>query len=141
MVRKVTRSGYDYEFHAGLPADCPNQAAVPVSGTIFRGIKKMPLSEMTFHSHRECDLTCDEAECECWGLSVWNSLAAVEHALRTFRHMKKWHVASGTLNPDDGLILHTPNKTQPQHHTFWRDLRSDFEKLFEITISPPHNYR
>lgn len=140
MVKLVQKGLRTYELHDGLPEACPSEMAKPVAGPLYRGIKnikKMPLSESTFFSHRKLNIKCDEPECECWGLSVWLTRDAVTHALNTFDFMKKkWHIAYGELNNEDGLILHTPSEAQPEHHTFWRDTRREFAARFHIVIYP-----
>jgi hypothetical protein len=126
-----------YKFNSLCPNDCPPQGAEPAAGQIFRGIRKLPISEDDFLSHREMGADCRAPECECWGLSVWPSLEAVEHARRAIPAIKRhWHIAVGDLVADDGVIIHTPKKAQPEHYTLWRDIRRSLSNRFRIVIAP-----
>jgi hypothetical protein len=75
-------------------------------------------------------------ECECWGLSVWTSRDAVDHARKASRYVRRWHIAAGQVVPEDGVILATPSEQQPEHHTFWRDVRRDLASRFTIILPP-----
>jgi hypothetical protein len=137
MPSDVPAKPQGYSFHANLPTGCPPGEAEPVSGEIFRGIRETPISETDFLSHRETGSHCDAPECECWGLSVWASMEAVEHARKAIPPIRRfWYIASGDLGEADGVIKHTPNRRQPQHHTFWRDAERDFADKFKIIITP-----
>jgi hypothetical protein len=48
------------------------------------------------------------------------------------------HIAKGEVTPDDGVLLATPTKLQPEHHTFWKVLGNDLSPKFAI-ILPPAN--
>lgn len=89
-----------------------------------------------FLSHAELNLVDDRTICEHWGLSVWVSLHAVEHARKTYRPLRKWHIASGDVSPDDGVLMATPSTRQPEHHTFWKVYGRDISGSFTVMISP-----
>lgn len=89
-----------HKFHTGLPADCPPKKASVFEGTLYRGIKVVPISDAAFLSHREANKKCTESECSCWGLSVWTTREAVDHARATSPYIKKWHIAAGQVTSD-----------------------------------------
>jgi hypothetical protein len=125
------------EFHADLPDDCPPQDAVPAFGVVYRGLKGLPISEKHFRSHRETGSPCQLEECQCWGLSVWRTRQAVDHARKAVPAIKMhWYIAEGVLAATDGVIKHTPSKTQTEHFTFWRDMKATFFNRFRVIITP-----
>ena len=111
-----------------------------MTGKIYRGIKASPMSEEDFISHREAQARCSadgpHGECDCWGLSVWVSEDAVNHARAANGFAKKWYIAAGDVVPEDGVIMATPTKAQPQHHSFFRDINSDLKSKFKIVLNP-----
>lgn len=108
-----------------------------MTGTLFRGIRKPPVKAEDFLSQAEIDRNnCDDQECEAWGLSVWVSVEDVEHARKIQRYTRKWHIASGKITPNDGVILKTPSRTQPNHHTFWAYQDVALWKRFSIVMNP-----
>lgn len=131
-----------YEFTTGRPASCPPDEAKPFSGKIFRGIKAPPISPRDFLSAVEAGSRhCVAEDCQWWGLSVWLTLDAALHARGVLKHMKKWHIAEGTIDASDGVILATPSNAQPQHHTFWKDRRRSVESKFSIKVMPSQERR
>jgi hypothetical protein len=125
-----------HKFHPGLPAECPPKEAQPIEGALYRGILHPPVSAVDFLSHREANKKCTAGECECWGLSVWRTRDAVDHARATIRYIRRWHIAAGQVVPEDGVILPTPSEQQPEHHTFWRDVQRDVARRFTIILLP-----
>ena len=107
-----------------------------MTGTLYRAIKEPPVGEKDFLSKRELGEPCEGDQCLCSGLSVWPSLEAVEHARKISRYFRAMNIASGQISENDGLIRATPTRRQPQHHTFWRDIRIDLSKKFTIHLSP-----
>lgn len=119
------------------PETCPPQAAQPVQGKVYRGIRQTPIGPNDFLSHAELGMPVARPEvCEHWGLSVWVSEAAVKHAREVYRPLRKWHVAAANLTPADGVILATPSSAQPDHHTFWKPLNKDLTTAFSIVLAP-----
>ena len=46
-----------------------------MNGTLFRGIRTLPIGTKDFLSQAEIDRNnCDDQDCEAWGLSVWVTL-------------------------------------------------------------------
>lgn len=123
-------------FHPGLPTDCPPREAGPIETTLYRGIRRPPVSAADFLSHREANRNCTACECDCWGLSVWTTRDAVDHARATIPFVRKWYIAEGKVVPEDGVIAATPSEKQPEHHTFWRDIRRDLAPRFTIVLQP-----
>jgi hypothetical protein len=78
-------------------------------------------------------------DCAHWGLSVWTTEAAVEHARRAFPPIRqKWQIALANLEPEDGVIKQTPTSKQPEHETLWRNQRRDIGPKFRV-VSGPRN--
>jgi hypothetical protein len=89
------------EFHPDCQKcpDCPPKEANPINGSIWRGVKELPLGENDFLSYAELELpNSDKQNCDHWGLSVWISEADVHHARGLHRYMRRWHVASGKVD-------------------------------------------
>jgi hypothetical protein len=119
---------------------CPPQAAQPVDREVFRGVKSPVISANDFVSHAEGRLpNHDRTNCEHWGLSVWTSDAAVEHARKTFRVMRRWYIAKGKVTGADGVLLATPSGAQPEHHTFWKLFNHDIHDAFEVVLNPANS--
>jgi hypothetical protein len=129
-----------YKFHPSIrdecSCDCPPNSADQVQQTIYRGIRELPLKPEDFLSHAELNLVDDRTICEHWGLSVWVTLNAVKNDMKTYRPLRKWHVASGDVSPDDGVLMATPTRRQPEHYTFWKVYGKDISGSFTIIISP-----
>jgi hypothetical protein len=118
---------------------CPPKDAKAVTLKIFRGIRSPPLTADDFLSHAELGLPCDPANCEHWGLSVWLTERAVHHARGTYRPIRRWHIAAGTITPQDGVLMATPTTPQPEHHTFWKVFGKDISGSFTIVIVPENS--
>lgn len=123
-----------YAFHPELPDACPPQEAEPVLGTVYRGVRNGRVSEDDFLSLNERKRAYP-TDCDHWGLSVWVTEEAVKHAYKILIPLKKrtWSIAVGQLQPTDGLIMHTPSPTQPDHRTFWKNRNADMVRKFQIT--------
>lgn len=125
------------EYHPNFPPACPPSDALPASGEIFRGIRTPPVTSADFLSHVELQMkNCDSSNCEHWGLSVWVSRAAVVNARKVFKYMRRWHIAVGTVDADDGVIKPTPNEKNNEHHTFWKAFGNDISDRFTIAFEP-----
>lgn len=99
---------------------CPPVEAKPVKCELFRGIPELPMTEEHFMAHPEVGKPCNPKKCTHWGLSVWTHEDDALHALELFPSMENWRIARGTVSHNDGVLLGTPNKRQPEHHTFWK---------------------
>jgi len=98
----------------------------------------MPLDEKEhFTSHAELKRkNCNPKDCTHWGLSVWMTTEAVEHARKIMPWLSAWCIASGTLDVDDGVLMPTPNDGQPDHHTFWKYFGREIAGKFKIVMKP-----
>jgi hypothetical protein len=136
----LSASNTAYEFNPDIPKacgpTCPPSEAQPVNQKIYRGIRTPPVKPDDFLSHVELQLDSDASNCEHWGLSVWVTRDAVDHAIKTFRPLRKWHIAEGVVNATDGVLLATPTGRQPQHHTFWKVFGKDLTGNFTIILAP-----
>lgn len=117
--------------------NCPPTRAVAISGTVYRGIPNPPITEDNFRSHNELGLRgADEAVCEKWGLSVWRSLEAAENARQLHSYMRRWHIASGELQTEQGVVLPTGNPRNPDHHTLWLEDGVTCADRFSVVLEP-----
>jgi hypothetical protein len=126
-------------FHPDFPQtpQCPPAEATAASGMVWRAVFKMPLCDEAFKSYAELGKpNCDRADCNAWGLSVWTSEAAVLHARKLMRHFRKRHIAAGTLDQNDGVLLPTPSSQQPDHHTFWKFHGHSVLAKFQVVMEP-----
>jgi len=97
----------------------------------------MPFSHDAFLSEAERGTpNADVALSISWGLSVWRSRDAVDHARSLFRHMRKWHVAMGEPGPTRGVILDTSSNRNPNHYTWWKPVAYDPTPEFQILLEP-----
>jgi hypothetical protein len=127
------------DFHPDRPKNpkCPPNEAQFASGRVWRGVRELPLSEDHFKSHAELKLhNSNPEDCEHWGLSVWVSEDAVFHARKLFKFMRRWYIAVGVVDANDGKILPTPNAQQPDHHTFWKFHKHEVAGKFRIVMEP-----
>ena len=116
--------------------NCPPADAEPVSCIIYRGVRNIPPQENDFLSHKEAGIKCRGPECQCWGSSVWLTREAVEHA----RMASPWvrqnlHIVEFQSEDSDGVIMATPNKQQPQHHTYWRNTTKTFSSRCNLVLN------
>lgn len=125
-----------HSFNPGFPAICPPSDAKPVDTEVFRLVMQDYPSANDFLSHREIGKRCECDECECWGLSVWCSRPAVDHALKVIPYFRKKCIAKGRVAKSNGVIKHTPTNKQPCHYTFWKDKNSKLEEAFKVVIYP-----
>lgn len=119
---------------------CPPRSAQPVNQPVYRGIKQSVITANDFVSHAEGKLNgYNINDCDHWGLSVWTTMAAVEHARKTYKAMRRWHIAKGAVTVDDGVLLATPSGPQPEHYTFWKYLDRDLTASFQIVLNPANS--
>ena len=127
------------EFHPDRPKNpkCPPDEAQPANGMVWRGVPIPPLSEEHFKSHVEANLpNCNPENCTHWGLSIWVSEDHVHHARKIHKYMRRWHIASGTIGAEDGVIMPTPSTPQPFHHTWWKYHEHLVADKFAIVMQP-----
>lgn len=61
---------------------------------------------------------------------------AVEHARNINPAIKEQYIARGNLVVGDGLIMATPTRPQPEHHTLWSDIQTNLPAKFEVLLNP-----
>lgn len=129
-----------FSYSQRFSGQCPPPSASRASGLVYRGVPKQPLSENDFLSHVELGRSqADPDNCNHWGLSVWRTREAVEHARRISRHMRQWSIAVGELQPADGVIAPTPSNNQPEHFTFWKIEAAQITSRFALDKSFDRN--
>lgn len=127
------------DFHPERPnhQECPPKEAKFADGTVWRGVRELPLGEKDFLSHAELNMpNCDKKNCEHWGLSVWVSEDDVNYARRLHHHVRRWHIAAGKLERGDGKITPTPSNKGANHHTFWKFYNHSVLAKFKIVMPP-----
>ncbi|MDE3811643.1 hypothetical protein I7I49_15310 [Sinorhizobium meliloti] len=133
----MTMREADLEFDEGRPDACPPTDAEDTDCVVFRAIPELPISADHFRSWVKAGLPNAKLhDCRHWGLSVWTSIEAVEHARGISDLMRSSYIASAALSVGDGLIKATPTKPQPQHHTLWCDINTDVPAKFTVIIHP-----
>jgi hypothetical protein len=132
-----TAHSFDPDISKYCKERCPPSTAQPVQGVVYRGIREAPMTDRDFKSDAELRRNGKSlGDCRNWGLSVWTSEKAVVHARRTYRPLRQWHVASGSLAPADGVLLSTPTTSQPEHCTLWAALGSKLLAKFKLVMGP-----
>lgn len=125
------------KFNPLIPKGCPPAEATAGDVTLYRGVRKPPISELAFVPHAEdSKAKCDKSKCESWGLSVWVTMADVKHAQKIQRYMRKWAIAKGKVCASHGVLKKTGNKKQPNHHTFWKGHEVELAAKFKIVQFP-----
>lgn len=113
-------------FHAGLPDNCPLAEAEAVTKRVYRAILKTAPTPADFESEAERrNYAHGSGTCKHWGLSAWVTRSAVELAREIVPGFNKKCIVGFDATPTDGVILHTPSDTQPDHHTFWKVIDVD----------------
>ncbi|MBX8812128.1 hypothetical protein [Pseudochrobactrum sp. AO18b] len=124
------------QFDQNIPASCP-PSDVDVAGVVYRAVEKLPLAPQHFHSWvKSGQKNAKATDCRHWGISVWDCLEAVEHARNINPLMRERFIAEGKLQPGDGVIKHTPTKSQPMHCTLWYDINVNMPQRFSIVLEP-----
>ncbi|MGU3386986.1 hypothetical protein ACLBYG_20920 [Methylobacterium sp. D53M] len=124
-----------FTFHAGLPADCPLPDASAQDGEIFRAIRSTAAAPVDFESEAERKRKgLDLKLCIGWGLSVWTTVEHALHARTVIPGFEKKCIVKIPVTKSDGVLLKTPAKNQDEHHTFWKDVNSDFCAKSEVAV-------
>ena len=123
-------------YNPSMPPGCPPSSAWLVSGEIWRGVKKMPMSAASFLSEAERGTVgIDLSSAKAWGLSIWCSEEAALHARKIIPFMRKWHLARGEPTAK-GVMMKTPSNDNTEHHTWWKPLAYDPAPDFVVAIPP-----
>jgi len=119
-----------------FPSGCPPQTAENATGEVYRLIKHDSPTPNDFRSWREenKDKECPEGvtECQSCGLSVYTEKADACRVIRRIPRFKKAKPALGKLTPDLGVMLHTPSRVNPSHHTWWTPVSAQPWTVFQI---------
>lgn len=109
------------QYHTDLPTSCPPGSASSTTADLYKAIDGRQPSVDDFKSFAEKGREgIDKSLCQSWGLSVWPSMAAVNHALKTYKVFRKKRIIKFSITPLDGSLAITPSAQQPEHHTFWK---------------------
>ncbi len=103
-----------------FPTGCPHSYCEPASGRVYRLVESQPPAAKDFLSHRERfpSRQFNVSECQVCGLSVYRSLEDAEALRRRIPAMKNRRIARGFLEPELGVVHHTPSNGD-SHHTWW----------------------
>lgn len=118
-----------------FPDDCPPQDAQPVTGEVYRLVKKDPPESRDFIPFREKKPSEDfgEKECQACGLSVLKNIEDAVRMKSRARGMEKRLVAKGTLSPHLGRIKRTPSRRFGRsHHTWWVPTEVQPWRIFHV---------
>jgi uncharacterized surface anchored protein len=125
------------QFDNGIPDQCPPAEAVDATGEVFRAVPDESLQPDHFVSWIKAKKkSAKPKDCRHWGLSVWTSLEAVQHARKVNSHMCDQYIAKGALKAGDGRLAPTPTANQPMHHTLWCDINAPISTRFKIALPP-----
>lgn len=117
----------------GLPANCPPQnATAPSSLTVYRQTFGPPVSAVHLQTYAELGMAVSPSkECQSHGVSVYTDHRDVANKVQLYP-WKGTHVAQGTLDAKDGVVVATPNRKAPDsHHTWWPCNGIDRAALFK----------
>lgn len=132
-------SNFNCCFDPERPENCPPSSASHKKMIIYRRINGRNPKEKDFQSDVRTKPNApatDPKKCDCWGCSVWPSKEAVVHAIDVVPSLVNGRrkIAEGQIDEDDGVIAHTPSKSQPEHHTFWLAHEKDISGKFSIFV-------
>lgn len=128
------------DFPDWFPDGCPHDAQ-EAETTLFHGCETNPPTGEDFTPHARSERPRKQAMarnggCLAYGLSVWTSEEEAIHAQELFNYAARWHIFSGDVTADDGLLAPTPTNNQPSHHTFWAYDGVDLMGKFEPALPP-----
>lgn len=120
-----------------MPEPCPPSDAEDGPCVVYRAVENDPISDTDLESwvksgHPSAKVT----DCKHWGISVWTSIEAAEHAREIVPHMLDKYVAKGCLIQGDGKVGATPTKRQPLHCTLWVNTEIDLKPRFTVVMEP-----
>ena len=79
----------------------------------------------------------DPNDCRGWGLSVWLEEADVRHAREIVPFFRTCSIVRFDVDVSDGVLMPTPSKDQPNHHTYWKRVDAQLSaEDFSLVIGP-----
>lgn len=111
-------------FREQLPEDCPptNAGEVTADLAVYRLVKNAAVAAEDFNSqradHPEKIFSEELSECVVCGVSVFADRRDCELA-RKLRSQNGKLIARVVLRPGAGVVLHSPGRSRPSHHTWW----------------------
>lgn len=123
---------------AGLPTGCPKCVAgvTDCNDTVYRVTKGNPPKADDMLSYAERGITLryptTTGICKSHGLSVYTDRRDAEHAVTMVPAGGGTYIATASLSVNDGVIAHTPPKSNPDsHHTWWPYASVNRSSLFK----------
>jgi hypothetical protein len=102
-----------------FPPNCPPPEAVPTAQSVFRLVKTNPPHDEDFRPNAVTQTTRTFRDrCKACGLSVFTTLEDILTLRKQIGAFKKWQVAKGDADREDGVALHTPTSGN-SHHSSW----------------------
>jgi len=119
-----------------FPSECPPSEAKDASVEVFRLVASDPPTTKDFESYAQTRPKY-VGNCKASGLSVFTTRSDVSRYVRRVPGQMQGItapevlIASATLSPEDGKILHTP-RDDNSHHTWWAPSGFDYAAAFKV---------
>jgi hypothetical protein len=141
----IGRSGMRYPII--FPTNCPPDDAKDAEGIVYRVVRKSPpkkLSHKDYISYRESqpNRIWDDGGCECCRCAVsviteYEEIPILLDLLFGFIPGKRTSsVTRGCLNPNLGVMRHSPRDGMDSHHDWWVPEGVDPSSVFEYIELP-----
>ena len=124
-------------FDDGMPKKCPPDEAAYTPCVVFRATDGNPIQDSDLLSWVMLELpNAKKKNCKHWGLSIWLTSEAAEHARDIVPTLRDKYIAEGALLLGDGRYMATPTKNQPEHCTLWYNTAVDLKPRFSVIMEP-----
>lgn len=119
-----------------FPESCPPSSAIPATGKFYRLVRDENPSESDFDSNyrekpRRFDGWANKRLCLAMGTSVCRTMEDIEYTRQSIGALKNRRIAVGAIN-GSGVMMATPARDKPSHHTWWRPIGDDQWKEFSV---------
>ena len=115
------------------PVNCPPAEAESASGTVYRLVQYNPAQAEDFKTPwEEFPRRFKEPTITNCGLSVHTNPQDSEKLRNTIPQLRNRQIAKGELNPELGLIQHTPSSEYESHHSWWVPIGAEPWVVFNI---------
>lgn len=100
-----------------FPADCPPESATEANGSAYRFVRNDPPTDADFVPYKKAGKAFLGDDCQACALSVLRDFEDVQYMQSAIPGFRTRHVAVGNLSA--GVILNTPGRGTPSHHSWW----------------------
>ena len=122
-----------HQFSKDLPAkDCPLPTAIDCDNTVYKLFKSYPFENADCQTQAEMGKALNavgDAACNRHGLSVFPTMSSCLHQLKLFPYLGPY-VGEAKLEANHGKIATTSSNNNPEHMTWWSDVRVNRQELF-----------